>query len=427
MIKVLHLTAHLGGGVGKALSGLVIQAASSGSDIVHTIVTLEEQEKPQFIDLIKGCGGEVIVSPSPERLCELMEASDIVQLEWWNHPATLNALCSQPLPPMRLLVWSHVSGLYNPIIPRGLLLAAQQFLFTSACSFEAEEVKSLPDEVKKRIGVVSSSGGFEGLPWPESKSYDTLVTGYIGSLNFAKLHPCYVDFLSAVDISEFNVRLIGDVTNKDVLERQCNNAGRPGMLNFRGYTKDIASELASINVLAYLLNPEHYGTTENALIEAMAMGIVPIVLNNPAERLIVEDHITGLIVNTPEEFAGAVNWLAENPKKRQIIGMQAAEVVRGRFTARKMETSLNSHYKECASFEKQRVSFTDILGTDPADWFLSCQGNTAIFSEYGSLDVELGGYSTYGLFEQTKGTVFHFHKYFPDNQRLDQWSKKLMS
>lgn len=426
MIKVLHLTAHLGGGVGKALSGLVVEAVSSGAGVEHTIVTLEQQEKAQFIDLIKEIGCEVHVCPTQERLGELIEASDIVQLEWWNHPATIKMLCSQSLPPMRLLVWSHVSGLYNPIIPSGLIVAADKFLFTSACSFEAKEVNNLPGYVRDRIGVVSSSGGFDDLPWPEPKDNDRLVAGYIGSLNFAKLHPSYVEFFSAVNIPEFKVRLIGDMTNKDILERQCKDAGRPGMLEFRGYTKDVASELATINVLVYLLNPEHYGTTENALIEAMSMGIVPIVLNNPAERLIVENRNTGIIVNSIEEFAGAVNWLAENPKERQKIGMQAAETVRRQFSSRKMEASLNSHYKECASLEKHSISFVDIFGVDPSDWFLSCQGNTAIFSEDGNHDVELGGYSTYGLLEQSKGTVFHFLRYFPDNPILIQWSKRLM-
>ena len=36
------------------------------------------------------------------------------------------------------------------------------------------------------------------------------------------------------------------------------------------------------------------------------MGIVPIVLDNPAERQIVDDGYTGLIVNSPDEFAEAL-------------------------------------------------------------------------------------------------------------------------
>jgi hypothetical protein len=425
MIKILHITAHLGGGVGKALSGLVLQSTSSKSDINHTIVTLEEQEKPQFIELIRSCGGEVIACPTTKCLNELIEASDIVQLEWWNHPTTIKILCSQSLPHMRLIVWSHVSGLYYPIIPSGLILSAQQFLFTSPCSFAAKEVLNLPGEVTDRIGVVSSSGGFDGLPELRDNSSVSLAAGYIGSLNFAKLHPRYVDFILAVNIPGFKVRLIGDVTNKDILEQQCVQSDRPGMLEFRGYTTNVASELVSINVLAYLLNPEHYGTTENALLEAMAMGIVPIVLDNPAERQIVDDHKTGLIVHSPDEFAEAIQWLFNNPDERQRLGSQASKSVRERFSAEKMEASLNVHYRKILYMEKREFDFSDIFGADPADWFLSCQCDKTLFTEDGSIKNANGASLSYGLFEKSKGTAFHFSRHFPDNVKLKSWTKNL--
>ena len=66
--------------------------------------------------------------------------------------------------------------------------------------------------------------------------------------------------------------MIGDLTNQDILNQQCDSLSRTGMLDFRGYTTDIVSELSSINVLAYILNPEHYGTTENALIGGYGYG-----------------------------------------------------------------------------------------------------------------------------------------------------------
>lgn len=427
MIKILHITAHLGGGVGKALSGLVVQSASSVSDINHTIVTLEEQEKPQFIELIKRYGCEVMVCPTTKCLNELIDASDVVQLEWWNHPATIKTLCSQALPPMRLLVWCHVSGTYNPIIPRGLILAAHRFLFTSPCSLDAKEVLNLPCDVTERIGVVSSCGGFDGLPEQRDKSNDSLAVGYIGSLNFAKLHPRYVDFLSAVNIPQFKVRLIGDVTNKDVLDHQCALSGRPGMLEFRGYTRDVVSELNSINVLAYLLNPEHYGTAENALLEAMSMGIVPIVLDNPVERLIVDNSNTGIVVHTPDEFAEAVKWLCENPAERQRIGIHAAKSVRERFSAAKMEAALNGHYQLIRSSEKREIVFSEIFGSDPAEWFLSCQRDRAIFAEDGSINFNNNHPLSHGLFEKSKGTIFHFSAYFPDNLRMRLWAKNIKS
>ena len=425
--RVLHITAHLGGGVGKALSGLMLQAAASHTGFRHSIVTLEEQERSQFMDLIIGSGCEVVVCPSPECLRRLIESSDIVQLEWWNHPATLQALCSQAPPPMRLLVWSHVSGLFNPIIPVGLLLAAHQFLFTSACSFAACSVKSLPVALSSRIGVVSSGGGFDEVSSFGTRPAAGLVAGYLGSLNFAKLHPHYVDFLLEVRLAGFRVRLIGEETNKEILEKQCLQAGRAGMLEFRGFTDNVAAELASLNVLVYLLNPEHYGTTENALIEAMAMGIVPVVLNNPAERHIVEHGRTGLIVSSPGEFAEAVHWLHENPEELRRMGREAAKSVRDRFSVGKNAGLLNSYYSAMMSLEKESISFVDIFGSDPADWFLSCQGYPEFFSDSGNGSAFANSYSSFGLLERTKGSVFHFLNYFPDDLRLNQWSKKLTS
>jgi hypothetical protein len=426
-MRVLHLTAHLGGGVGKALSGLVARASISDSGVRHRIVCLEEPEKKQFSDCIRGYKGEVIVRPSRDRLEQLIRDSDILQLEWWNHPAMIECLCSLPLIPVRLLSWSHTSGLHNPIIPEQLILASHKFLFTSHCSFEANEVRNLAAKQRYRLGVVSSSGGFSGLPEVWGKGNDSISVGYLGSLNFAKLHPCYVDYIAAVKIPAFKVRMIGDLTNRDALNRQCDSLGKTGMLEFRGYSTDVASDLAAINVLAYLLNPEHYGTTENALLEAMAMGIVPIVLDNPCERQIVDDHVTGLVVHSPGEFAKAILWLHQNPADRRRLGRQAASSVRERFSAEKMEASLNSHYQDVLSMEKREIVFSDIFGTDPAEWFLSCQNDKTIFADDGGIHLNGGVSLGYGLFEKTKGTVFHFSKYFPGNPKLKLWAKNLKS
>lgn len=425
-MDVLHLTAHLGGGVGKALCGLVDRARQSGAGVQHTIVCFERPEKDQFLNQARDTGCEVIVCPTNDELAVRVRNADIVQLEWWNHPATIQALCTLPDLPLRLIAWSHVSGLHNPIIPKGLMRAAYKTVFTSPCSLEAKGVSDLLPQLEDRFGVVSSSGGFAGLPQVAARPDKAgIAVGYIGSLNFAKLHPCYVDYLSEVALPGFTVRMIGDVTNKDILQHQCEAAGKPGLLEFRGYSVDIASELASIDVLAYLLNPEHYGTTENALLEAMAMGIVPIVLDNPAERRIVEDRKSGLIVRSPAEFAQAVEWLAAHPRERSSIGSRAARSVRERFTAEIMESRLNGHYRSLMPQEKRSIRFKQIFGDDPADWFLACQGNPAIFRADGAIAHPIGDMGRYGLFEKSKGTVFHFHRYFPENARLAQWAKNL--
>jgi glycosyltransferase involved in cell wall biosynthesis len=427
-MKVLHLTAHLGGGVGKALSRLVAQSRTAGSGVEHTIVCLEEPEKSEFANMVTDSGGIVYVRPDSGKLDELIAQTDIVQLEWWNHPATLKCLHDLGSPSVRLLVWSHISGLFNPVIPEGLVRAAHRFLFTSPCSFEAKNIAPLVPEFGERLQVVSSSGGFNRLPLPRNNASEPLSALYVGSLNFAKLHPDYVDFLAALRKPGFNVRMIGDLTNREQLTQACIRQGKPGLLEFRGYSTDIAAELASGNILVYLLNPTHYGTTENALLEAMAIGIVPVVLGNPAERRIIEHRKTGLIINSPAEFADAIDWLDAHPEERQRLGVEAARSVRERFSVEKTDDSLTRHYGDLLHAGKRKIHFGEIFAGGPSDWFRACQGDPAIFRDDGSIAFDrIDRMSAYALLERTKGTVFHFREYFPDDMRLVQWAKNLES
>jgi glycosyltransferase involved in cell wall biosynthesis len=425
VIKVLHITPHLGGGVGKALSGLITQSMLSNSEVHHVVACLEAPEKYQFVDRIQASGSEVLIAPNQLVLEKLISTVDIVQLEWWNHPATIECLCRLALQPIRLLVWCHVSGIHNPIIPQKLIEVSHRFLFTSPCSFEAQNVIGLAESDQAKLAVVSSGGGFEELPEIPIDKHLSFSVGYFGSLNFAKLHPDYVKFLSAVNLPDFQVRLIGDLLNREILEGQCSEAGRVGMLDFRGYTTEVVGELSKINVLAYILNPRHYGTAENALLEAMAMGIVPVVLDNLAERNIVEHLNTGLIVKSPAEFAEAIEWLEHNPLECSAIGNRAARAVRDRFSLDKMNASFCSHYYEVMHKTKRIIQFSNIFGTTPVDWFVACQGEPEIFKVDGTIELSNDRQAYFDLYEKTKGSVFHFQQYFPNSTLLNMWSKHL--
>ncbi len=425
MTHVLHITPHLGGGVGKALSGLVQEAARSGAGFEHELLCLEIPEKLQFAERVRRAGCRLKVCPSQSELAEAIDHADIVQLEFWNHPATIRALCSAPLPAMRLLVWCHVSGLHYPRIPPGLLSVAPKFLFTSECSFEAEEVGQLAPDATPSLGVVSSGGGLEVLPPPRSSAREGgLHAGYIGSLNFAKLHPDFVFFVAAAKALRRPVRLIGDETNRAILEEQCRRIGRPDMIEFRGYTTDVAAELAELDVLVYLLNPRHYGTAENALLEAMAMGIVPVVLDNPAERRIVEDRRTGLVVRTPGDFADALDWLTVQREERLEMGRQAAAAVRERYSYKSMESAFHTHYEGLMRRPKTHIRFDTVFGAGPADWFRAFYRDASVFSDSGDVQFPASPPCD-ALFERTKGSVFHFLDYFPDDARLRRWATGL--
>lgn len=408
------------------MSGLVAQSRVTGSDVTHSFACFEAPQRDQFVEPIIANGGTVLHCPEQSELMALAADADVVQLEWWNHPATISRLCTGEWPAMRLCTWSHVSGLYTPIFPAGLIEASQRFLLTSACSRQcAEVVRATPHLGVERLAVVPSSGGFTGLPEPSQDPATPLAAGYFGSLNLAKIHPEFVHFVAAVHTPNFQLRMVGEALNQGYFERQSAALGRPDLLSFAGYSNDIAGELSQMNVNIYLLNPQHYGTCENALLETMAMGIVPVVFDNPCERNIVTHRETGLVVANAAQLATQLQWLHDNPQERVRLGNAASQSVRERFAVQGMESALRDHYACLLNEDKQQVNFQSIFGTTPASWFLSCQGEPEIFVDDGSIappdDTPLG----HALFETTKGSVFHFHASFPNDRLLRAWSRNL--
>ena len=323
---------------------LVEQSIKSNSEFKHSIISLEYNKKRDNVDNIKKYCTTVEV-PTIEEFNKLIEDIDIVQLEWWNNRTIIKYLSSINTP-IRLITCCHNNGIYQDnikdsgklpaTIPKQLILASDIFTFTSECSFDAKVVKNVLKEHPEyydKLWCVNSCGEYDDLPGPESKdsftkfSSNDISVGYFGTINFAKLHPQYIDFLKEIDIHRFKIKMIGECSDviRDQLNKQCEALGKPGILEFTGYVSEskLVSELSSINVLAYILNPRHYDTSELTLLESMSMGTVPIVLNNPAEKCIVKNRETGLIVKSPKEFGEAIKLLRD-PDYRQKLGINAS-------------------------------------------------------------------------------------------------------
>lgn len=277
------------------------------------------------------------------------------------------------------------------------------------------------------MGVIFSAGGFEDLPVAMSRvPRDGVRAGYVGTLNFAKLHPLLLEFIAAVRISDFRLTLVGDPTTGSHLLQQASARGIVDRLTLRGYCTDIAKELVEFDVLTYLLNPRHYGTTENALLEAMAMGVVPIVLNNPAERQVVDHMNTGLIVQGPVDFADAIDWLAAHPDEWTRLSSAASQTVRARFSSARLVETWNGYYRAVLNEEKRSFDFRPVFGPEPADWFRSCQGTESWRFETGRQPISSAvGRGPEFLYEHTKGSVFHYRKVYPTDARLNRWAQDL--
>jgi len=423
MIKVLHITAHIGGGVGRVITNVALFRKAIHSEIEDIIVCLELPHKEQVITTLRSAGVVVEVAPNSEKLDQLIESADIIQLEWWNHPLLAQCLSSRESIFARLVIWSHTSGLHYPAIPASFIRLPHTFLFTTPVLLSRCDRNS-----NNTIDVVPSSGGFNDMPpCPRDFSKQTLSYGYTGTLNPAKLHPRIDDFIEAVDIPGFSVEFYGYPNPHPALDMKTNdNPVLARRVHLHGFTDHLYEVLQTMDIFVYILNPTHYGTTENGLLEAMACGVVPVVLNNPIESSIVKNGETGIVVDSPAAFAFAIKRLHDDPQLRRRMSEAASADVRSRFSIDVTEQQLREHYRRLMDKPKRRFDFRNIFGSTPWEWFSSCLGEYRSLFSQETIDASRPDRLKLPVFyERSKSSVFQFRHYFPDDPLLKRWSEIL--
>lgn len=421
MTQILHITTHMGGGVGKALSGLLSCWKMRGQN-QHSLVLLEPPEKQQFIKLCEEQGISVLVAPPREVLNEAIMQADIVELEWWHHPVMARLLLEFPAIPMRLVIWSHISGCSYPWIPYVFLSVPHKFIFTSAYSYEnpywsVEERKW----AQNHVAMINSSGGFSDAE-PKHVPHEGFCAGYVGTLSYAKLHPDFTAYCSAANsaVPDISFRLVGDAENAPNIR---NNAARfeiADKFSFAGYTEDVASEFAKMDVFTYLLNPTHFGTTENVLLEAMNAEVPVIILNQCAEKFLVRDRETGLLVQNQNEFAEAVRYLYEHPEERRRLGKNARAYVRSHFLVKHTADKLNAVYRDVLQLPKRTIDFST-LGKSPQEMFL--QFLTPVLAKQFIENHGIARFVDWSeiLRGQNKSSLRQFARNFPEVQEFHDW------
>lgn len=405
-MKVLHIAAHLGGGVGKAHSALV--PATDGAVGRHYVL-LEPPRDMRFVDAVRAAGAEVTVAPDFATLGAFATEADIVQVEWWNHPRLYECLCRAGLPPLRSVFWCHVSGLYAPFIPPGLYGVADRFLFSSPCSFDAPGVRALEPDVRNRLGVANSGFGFSGSGGVPAPRGSQPAVAYLGTVDFSKMNPQFFDVVEGIDAPDFSVSVWGTCDSNSDVARRAAGLRTPKRVVFEGYARDPEQVLSTPGIFLYLLHPQHFGTAENALVEAMSLGWAPLVFDNPAEAAIVQHEKTGFIETTSEAVRRRLQWMLDNPEAVASIGANAAADVAARRTPELTAKIFDETYRLLLANPKRPADFRSVLGETPSDWFL-----TTLSPNAGGEDIPPFAMSG----AASKGSFRHFAASFPDDASL---------
>ena len=366
-MNVLHVTPHLGGGVGKAHATL---SPALPKSISQTYLLLEAPRDRRYADMVEASGARVVVANDLADVARLAREADIVQFEFWNHPRLYECLARCDFPAMRSAFWSHVSGLFKPVIQPALMEAAARFVFTTSASLAAPGVAALQTASPKKIAAINSGFGFANPP-ARKPAAGTPRIAYLGTVDFVKMHPGFFDAIDAIEGDDINVAVWGAAS--DEVTQRVRAMRHPQRIALRGQTADPRAALTEADIFFYPLQADHYGTAENVLIEAMSLGLPAIVLNNPAETAIVRDGVTGLIARDIDECTGLLQTLLASPELREQIGRQA---MRDAAATRAPEISARAFadlWQDMLGEPARASNFRAAIGNTPADWFLATQ------------------------------------------------------
>ncbi len=129
-----------------------------------------------------------------------------------------------------------------------------------------------------------------------------------------------------------------------------------------GYqTKDYLDTLACMDIFVFLMAGSD--GTARALREAMAMGKPVIVANRGMLPELVEDGISGLVVNdTAEGLARAALRLLHHPEMREALGKAAYQKARQNFQLDRQAEAVESFYQEMIKLGKRKVTLLEMAG-----------------------------------------------------------------
>lgn len=437
--KILHITPHLGGGVGATALNYISSVVGKGL-YIHQVVCLDYANM-HAKEVAKSAGFLLRdnMSKSKPELLRLIAESDIVLIYWWNHPLLYEFLVHEKLPASRVIMWSQETGYPSPknFIPK-IFNYPDFFVFDTPLSFEAKEVRELSKKQKNNLAVVWSTGGVERIKFIKQKKHAEFIVGYMGTIDFSKIHPDFLELCSRVNIPDVKFIVVGGPNGKE-LQKEASRLGVGRKFQFPGFVSEKKKweYLAMFDVLGYPLAPYHYGSCDLALQESMAAGVVPVVLSNKMEKYMVEDGVTGIVAKNKNEYVEALEKLYRDKKLRRRLSKNAKKFALHTYTLKKMNSDWNYIFLKVLKLpktikeweaDKNTVDFSpkdifiESLGEYGADFIAFCNAKNNIERQHAIRNIKKLS-SLVNWQSETKSTVHHYHSFFPKDKYLAFWSK----
>ena len=328
MVSVLHIVPRIcrGGGTASPLN-IARQLQARGSSN-HLFVSLAKAE-PEIARAFGEEGFPIIDNPRFDELRQIFSDVDIVQLDWWNTPE-IARLLSQQLPPTRLVLWSVVTGDAPPhVISSELLGSVDHFVACSPYSMELPTVRNQANAEK--IEFIHIPANFDRLKNLGKKEHDGFNVGYVGTIDYAKMHRNYLSMCKGINVPEAKFLVCGHGRSIVDLKTQVEKENLKDRFRFYGYVENIADVISEMDVYGYPLNENTFAAAELNLQEAMWSGLPIVSSPYGGVPYLIQHEETGILVDNEKDYQLAIEHLYHHPDERERLGQNAATHARKNF------------------------------------------------------------------------------------------------
>jgi len=424
LIKILHLSPHLGGGVGTVLLSYLSKNKTHPvfQHSIFCLDTINENAKKYLVD--ENISFKELVSNNIDELLNTIKYYDILVIHWWNHPLLFLLLVRYKLPLSRVIFWSHVSGEFSPNnFTKKLFNYPDYFVFSTPISYFNQKFLEFKD--KDKFFDIWSTGGVKNNQKCKKREGSNFIIGYIGTIDYAKVYPKFIELCKKINIPNVKFIICGDGSSLSLMKEQVRELKLTDKFIFTGHVDNVSLYLSQFDIFAYPLSSTHYGTCDQVLAEAMSMGIVPVVFDNRMESYMVHNLYDGFVVKNDSEYVQTIESLYKNKRLRELMGKNSKESANRRFsittTLDKWDKLYKKILKKSKSIKSWQGTYSGLNTTSFEIFFESVSDFNENIEDLGKNmdDINLAWLS------KTKGSPFHYLKFLEYDEKLESLCIKL--
>lgn len=429
-MQVLHVIHRLSDG-GASRSLLTMARTSAAAGHTHRIASLLPPSA-RARHAARAAGLALLEAPAPGGLHAAAEQADIVQVHFWNTPELYEWLWSD-LPPMRLLLRLNVGGGHAPqVLTPALLDFADLVAAGSPYTLALPVCAASPPAARARLALLPPAADFSRLAGHTPRPHPHFTVGYVGTVDFAKLHPRFIALCAAIRIPDAQFVVCGPGGAAPALARQAAAHGLADRLELCGPVEDVGAVFARLDVFGYPLCADNYSSADAVLHEAMFAGLPVVVFAHGGAAHTVAHGHTGMVVRSEAEYVGVIEHLSRLPAVRARLGAAAHAHARRTWGAEACVADLHACYARLLAAPKRRRAWPRPVPAGGAARLIEALGDAhgepfARSMQAGDPQARLAAEeriaaATPVLASSGGGGILHYRNRYPEDGHLRLWT-----